>query len=178
MKKNTILFIIFILLLGGFFIGRWYQEKKVEKATNVVLFDHSFDDIDSFQVTAHDEVNDFSHGDDGWKLNEKHVKEEFVNAALQAIVATKVIRTASRNLDSLADYGLKEDAPKIFIRLKDGNDFQVVLGDMAQSTDTQFVRIKGIDEVKVIDRHLSTYFVRSADTWIDEPQADSEESAE
>ncbi len=172
MKKNIILIVIFFVLALTLLLVRYQQANNDRKTLRTSLYIDSIADISKFQVQTPDAEYVISRVDDtSWSLDDAPVKQDFVDAAMQALQESVVVRVAATSMTDVERYGLGSEAARLTVF--DGDDSrEFLLGSKAQSADSQYVYSPLLESIVVVDRNLSAFFVRGHDTWLQAPAQD------
>jgi hypothetical protein len=156
MKRSTLILLLVAIALGAFvyfYEIKGGKEREEAKERSKQLFQFKQEDIAEISLTREGETSVFQKRDDGWVITQP-ISTKADQSALDAIahnVATaEVERKFSASQDQLKSYGL--DSPKLdlTVKLKNGPQHQVRLGDKDFASTSVYALVDGSREVVLL----------------------------
>jgi hypothetical protein len=165
MKRSTLILLLVAAALGAFVYfyeikGGKEREEKEERAKQAFQFKQ--EDIAEISLTREGETIAFQKRDNDWVITQPvntKADQSAVNSIVSSVASATVDRKLSASQDKLKTFGLENPKISLTIKLKDGQQHQVRLGDKDFSGSSVYALVDKSSDVAL----LSSSVLASAD---------------
>ena len=162
MKKSTIILLL-LAIIGG--IAVYYTEIKPgkprdeEKDASRDAFKLNREDITQIVLTRAGQTITFENKDNKWLITQPlnaPADDATINTIIGDVVSARISRDITASADELKTYGLTEPKIKLDIKLKNGQNHKVELGEKDFSGSSVYARVDGSQSVALLSGSLLT----------------------
>ncbi|MCW8984573.1 MAG: DUF4340 domain-containing protein [Thermoanaerobaculales bacterium] len=172
MKSRNLIILAVVVIAVGAYIMLFERHRptsdEATKAAEKVLRDFERDDVVGIVIDRADaRVRLEKHGEQ-WRLREPldfPADASVVSSTLGSLANLTADRRLSTDEVDAADYGLEEPAAEITLKMSDGNERLVVVGDEMPLGSKRALRVDGGDEVMIASGWFVSDLEREVDDW-------------
>lgn len=185
-RQFIIMLAVLVVLVGGFFLLRAYNDKQAEAAdetesTTITIVDGDSDDVTGLSYVYDGETYTFEKEDDTWYYADDH-SINITQATITTMISRVMPLEAEQVITDVTDYdqyGLAEPERTITITTADAS-YTYYIGDANEIMDgNYYLQVDGSEDVLLVDYYIVTSFNKTLDDLIEEEEeAETTESSE
>ena len=178
MKRNIKLIIallVVLTLLGGgyFFISKWNPEKEnTEENTPVsqdgnaeYVFDADSENIDFVKFNTGSITYTVKNGEEpSIEGYSSHIIDNYqLSSMIYSVTSVSISRRIENFSGNLSDYGIDESGKSVTVRMKDGTQYTMLLGNNTNFEDEYYAMLKGGDSVFTVSSYSVDNLIKNPD---------------
>ena len=178
MKRNIKLIIallVVLTLLGGgyFFISKWNPEKEnTEENTPIsqggnaeYVFDADSENIDFVKFNTGSITYTVKNGEEpSIEGYSSHIIDNYqLSSMIYSVTSVSISRRIENFSGNLSDYGIDESGKSVTVRMKDGTQHTMLLGNNTNFEDEYYAMLKGGDSVFTVSSYSIDNLMKNPD---------------
>ena len=178
MKRNIKLIIallVVLTLLGGgyFFISKWNPEKEktdenppVSQGGNAeYVFDADSENIDFVKFNTGSITYTVKNGEEpSIEGYSSHIIDNYqLSSMIYSVTSVSISRRIENFSGNLSDYGIDESGKSVTVRMKDGTQHTMLLGNNTNFEDEYYAMLKGGDSVFTVSSYSVDNLMKNPD---------------
>lgn len=178
MKRNIKLIIallVVLALLGGgyFFISKWNPEKEnteenpsVNQGGNIeYVFDADSKNIDFVKFNTGSIIYTIKNGEEpSIEGYSSHIIDKYqLSSMIYSITSVSISRRIESFSGNLSDYGIDESGKSVTVRMKDGTQYTLLLGNSTNFEDEYYAMLKGENAIFTVSSYSVDNLMKNPD---------------
>ena len=178
MKRNIKLIIallVVLALLGGgyFFISKWNPEKENTDENSLTnqdgnaeyVFDADSENIDFVKFNTGSITYTVKNGEEpSIEGYSSHIIDNYqLSSMVYSVTSVSISRRIENFSGNLSDYGIDESGKSVTVRMKDGTQHTLLLGNSTNFEDEDYAMLKGEDSVFTVSSYSVDNLMKNPD---------------
>lgn len=178
MKRNIKLIIallVVLALLGGgyFFISKWNPEKENTDENSLTnqdgnaeyVFDADSENIDFVKFNTGSITYTVKNGEEpSIEGYSSHIIDKYqLSSMVYSVTSVSISRRIENFSGNLSDYGIDESGKSVTVRMKDGTQHTLLLGNSTNFEDEYYAMLKGEDSVFTVSSYSVDNLMKNPD---------------
>ncbi len=173
--KTIIASLVVLALLGGgyFFVSKWNPEKEnteenplVSQGGNVeYVFDADSENIDFVKFNTGSIVYTVKNGEEpSIEGYSSHIIDKYqLSSMIYSVTSVPISRRIENFSGNFSDYGIDEAGKSVTVRMKDGAQHTLLLGNSTNFEDEYYAMLKGGDSVFTVSSYSVDTLMKNPD---------------
>ncbi len=178
MKRNIKLIIASLVLLaflggGYFFVSKWNPEKENTEENSLVsqdgnveyIFDADSEKIDFVKFNTGSITYTVKNGEEpSIEGYSSHIIDDYqLSSMIYSVTSVSISRRLENFSGNLSDYGIDEAGKSVTVRMKDGTQHTLLLGNSTNFEDEYYAMLKGGDSVFTVSSYSVDTLMKNPD---------------